>query len=324
MVNMNLENSKPNVPTNPYPLLIAVFGPTASGKTALAMALAENLHGEIVSCDSVAVYRELEIGTAKPTAEQRARVPHHLIDIAAPTDAYTAGDYSRNARAAITDIRARGHTPIIAGGTGLYLRALVDGLFVGPERNETLRDELRAAAETDGPLSLHKRLAELDPAAAEKIHSNDTPKIIRALEVCLATNRPITEAWQVGRNRLTGYRILKIGLDPEREALKERINSRAAAMFHSGLIEETRELIARYGEKCRPLTSLGYAQAVAVLRGEMSELPAIRAAQQGHRQYAKRQRTWFRREPDMHWLHGFGDDAETIAAALALVRSAQE
>jgi tRNA dimethylallyltransferase len=314
----------------PEPLLIAVVGPTASGKTALAMALAESSKdhngqplGEIISCDSVAVYRELEIGTAKPSAEQRARVRHHMIDIAAPTDAYTAGDYSRDARAAIAGVSAREHMPIIAGGTGLYLRALLEGLFAGPQRNDALREELRAVAETDGPAALHTRLAELDPIAAEKIHANDTPKIIRAIEVCLTTEKPISEVWQQGRDALTGYRILRIGLEPPREALKQRINSRAAAMFDEGLIEETRGLMGKYGDARRSLTSLGYAQAVAVLRGEISRDEAVTAAQSGHRQYAKRQRTWFRRVPEIHWLHGFGDDADTIADALALVRDTQ-
>jgi tRNA dimethylallyltransferase len=302
----------------PDPLLIAVLGPTAGGKSALAVALAEKFSGEIVSCDSVAVYRELDLGTAKPGADERRRVPHHLIDIAAPTEPYTAGDYSRDARAAIAGIRERGHLPIVAGGTGLYLRALLEGLFAGPQRNEALREELRAAAETDGSASLHARLAAMDPAAAAKIHANDTPKIIRALEVCMSTERPISEVWSEGRNALTGFRILRIGLDPDREALKARINTRAAAMFAAGLIEETRGLVARYGESCRPLTSLGYAQAMGVLRGELSEAEAIAAAQQGHRQYAKRQRTWFRREPQVHWLHGFGDAPLVQQQAVAL------
>jgi tRNA dimethylallyltransferase len=313
--------------TENEPLLIAVVGPTASGKTALSIALAEAVAaiagggGEIVSCDSVAVYRELELGTAKPSAAERARVPHHLIDIAAPTDTYTAGDYSLHARAAIAAIHARGHLPIVAGGTGLYLRALLEGLFAGPQRDEALRDELRATAEAEGPAGLHARLAELDPIAAGKIHVNDTPKIIRALEVCLTTEKPISEIWQGGRDALTGYRKLRIGLEPPREMLKQRINHRAAAMFDAGLIEETRGLLARYGDNCRALTSLGSAQAVAVLRGEMTETGAITAAQSGHRQYAKRQRTWFRREPEVHWLQGFGDEAETIASAIELVKA---
>jgi tRNA dimethylallyltransferase len=304
------------------PLLVAIVGPTASGKTALSLAVAEKFSGEIVSCDSVAVYRELEIGSAKPTAAERARVPHHLLDIASPLDSYTAGDFSRDARNAINEIGDRKRMPIIAGGTGLYLRSLIDGLFSGPQRNDALRDELRAAAEAKGPESLHARLVVLDPASAEKIHPNDTPKIIRALEVCLAIDKPMSEAWLQGRNPLTGFRILRIGLDPPREQLKERINERAAAMFANGLVEETRGLVARYGENCRALTTLGYAQCVSLLRGDITEKEAIVSAQLGHRQYAKRQRTWFRREPDVRWLYNFGSEPDMVASALRMVETA--
>jgi len=305
------------------PLLLAIVGPTASGKTALAVSLAEKFHGEIVSCDSVAVYRGMEIGTAKPSAEERSRVPHHLIDIVEPSTAYTAGDYSRDARAAIAEIRSRGAMPIVAGGTGLYLRALLEGLFAGPQRNESLREELREAVEADGPQALHARLKVLDPASAEKIHENDTPKIIRALEICLSMQQPMSAAWMQGRDPLLGYHIVRIGLEPPRELLKERINQRAAAMFEQGLVEETRGLVEQFGEDCRPLTSLGYAQAVAVLRGETEVTSAIKLAQAGHRQYAKRQRTWFRREPKVHWLQGFGNEAETIVSAIRVVENAR-
>jgi len=319
-----LVNSVPRVNSADLdPLLIAVIGPTGSGKSALAIALADSLNGEIVSCDSVAVYRELEIGTAKPSSEQRARVQHHIIDIAAPTDLYTAGDYSRDARVAIADIHTRGKMPIIAGGTGLYLRALLDGLFAGPQRNDAIRDQLQAIALSDGPVALHRRLIDLDPITAGKTHPNDTPKIIRALEVCLATEKPISEIWQQGRNRLTGWQVQRIGLDPPRELLKQRINERAAAMFEAGLIDETQGLIARYGEHCRSLTSLGYAQSVAVLRGELSKEEAVILTQDGHRQYAKRQRTWFRREKDVHWLQGFGEQEGTISCALEIAKTTQ-
>jgi tRNA dimethylallyltransferase len=291
------------------PLLVVLLGPTASGKTSLALHLAERLGGEIVSCDSVAVYRELEIGTAKPSWEERRRVPHHLIDVAAMTDQLTAGDYARMARQAIREIHARGRLPIVVGGTGLYLRALLEGLFAGPPRSEDLRTRLRERAAERGPEYLHKLLRRLDRAAAAAIHANDTSKIIRAIEVSLSASRPMTEMWREGRDPLLGFRILRLGLNPDRNALYERINQRARAMFTAGLVEETRALLRKYGP-ARALGTLGYKQAAQYLSGELSLEAAISAAQQGHRNYAKRQMTWFRREPDVHWLHGFGSDAE--------------
>jgi tRNA dimethylallyltransferase len=305
--------------TTPDIPLIVLVGPTASGKTSLALKLAEEFNGEIVSCDSVAVYREMEIGTAKPTHEERALVQHHMIDVAWPDEACTAGDYSRQAREALTGITERGHLPIVAGGTGLYLRALIDGLFPAPPQPPGLRERLRQRAATRGPDYLHRLLGRLDPAAATAIHSNDVPKVVRAIEVSLAAKQPLTEQWEKGRDALTGYRILRLGLNPPRPRLYERINQRAAAMFDRGLIEETERLVARYGEDCRPLTSLGYAEAVAVLRGELTRDQAVAQAQQGHRNYAKRQLTWFRREPDMHWLTGCGGDEDITDRALHLV-----
>ena len=300
--------------------LVVVAGPTASGKTALAITLAEALDGEIVSCDSVAVYRLMEIGTAKPSAEERARVPHHCLDLYWPNEACTAGDYARHARTAIAGIRARGCVPIVAGGTGLYLRALLDGLAPAPQRDEALRERLRERIERRGSSWLHRVLQRLDPTAAQLIHPNDTPKLIRSLEVTLTAQQPQTEQWQAGRDPLQGYTVLKLGVAPPREQLYDRINARAAAMFNRGLIAETDMLRERFGDDCRALTSLGYAQAMSVLRG-ISTLPAaINAAQQGHRNYAKRQATWFRREPAMQWLQGFGDDTTVQAAALSLAR----
>ncbi len=297
------------------PALIVLVGPTASGKTALALTLAERFAGEIVSCDSVAVYRGMEIGTAKPTLDERARVPHHMIDIASPDQPCTAGDYSRLARESIAGIAGREHMPIVAGGTGLYLRALLDGLSPQPQRNEPLRTRLR---QRDSP-HLHRILTRLDPAAAARIHANDTPKLIRAVEVTLAARQPITQQWQKPRDPLTGFRTLRLGLNPPRAELYDRINRRAAEMFDSGLVEETNMLVARYGYDCRPLSSLGYAQAVAVLRGEITRDEAVRLAQQGHRNYAKRQLTWFRKDPAIHWLPGFGSDEDITAEAIALV-----
>jgi tRNA dimethylallyltransferase len=199
--------------------LVVVAGPTASGKTALAMRLAEALDGEIVSCDSVAVYRLMEIGTAKPSAEARARVRHHCLDLYWPDEVCTAGDYARHARAAIADIRARGRVPIVAGGTGLYLRALLEGLAPAPQRDDALRTRLRERVERKGSGWLHRMLKRVDPSAAEKIHANDAPKIIRSLEVTLAARQPQTQQWEAGREVLQGYRVLQMGLAPARAGL---------------------------------------------------------------------------------------------------------
>lgn len=299
------------------PLAVVVLGPTASGKTALSLAIARRFRGEIVNCDSVALYREFEIGTAKPTAAERAQAPHHLLDVVDPASYFTAGEYARQARQILHEIAGRGHLPIVTGGTGLYLRALLEGLFPGPQRSEVLRERLRARVEAHGPGHLHRILRRLDGSAAGRIHANDVPKVIRAIEVCLAARRPITDLWQEGREPLQGFRILRLGLNPEREALYARINQRAAKMFDEGLVAETGRLREKYGEQIRPLVSLGYRQALQFLRREINREQALEAAQQAHRNYAKRQLTWFRREPDVRWLAGFGDDpgiqAETIS-----------
>ena len=284
---------------------MVVLGPTGSGKTALSLALAERFHGEIVNCDSVAMYREFEIGTAKPTPAERARVPHHLLDFVDPSGYITAGEYARQAREVLQQIKARGALPIVVGGTGLYLRALLEGLFAGPQRSEELRQRLRERAEEKGAGYLHRMLSRLDPAAAAKIHANDTPKLLRAIEVCLASRTKMSEMWKQGRDPLQGFRIVRLGLDPDRDALYERINQRAQRMFDGGLVEETRSLLEKYGETARPLSALGYKQAVALIRGEIDRKTAVQAAQQAHRNYAKRQMTWFRREPDVIWISRF-------------------
>lgn len=301
-----------------HPLLVVLLGPTASGKTSLSVALAERFHGEIINCDSVAVYRELDIGTAKPSAEERARAPHHLFDILSPTEPMTAGEYARRARQVLAEIRDRQHLPILVGGTGLYLRALIDGLFAGPERSESLRAHLRRRESERGSAYLHRILTRMDRSAAERIHPNDAAKLIRAIEVCLAARRPMTELWQHGRDALTGFRTLRLGLDPDRQALYERINRRAAAMFDQGLVEETQTLLRNYG-RVGALNSLGYRQAADLLEHKLARDQAIATAQQGHRNYAKRQMTWFRREPDVHWLRGFGDAPDIERAAIEIV-----
>lgn len=301
------------------PLLVVILGPTGSGKTALALSLAEKLKGEIVSCDSVAVYRDLEIGTAKPPLAERRRVPHHLIDIASPAELVTAGDYARRGREAVAGISARGRLPLVVGGTGLYLRALLDGLFTGPPRSEELRSRLRERVAERGPEYLHRMLRRLDPAAASAIHAHDIAKMVRALEVSIHARRPMTELWRRGRDPLVGYRIVRVGLNPDRDSLYRRLNARARDMFARGLVEETRALRSRYGAAARPLTSLGYRQAAQYLDEQLSFDAAVAAAQQGHRNYAKRQMTWFRREPEVHWLAGFGSDTEIQEQGLAWI-----
>ena len=298
------------------PLLVVILGPTASGKTALSITLAQKFDGEIVNCDSVAMYREFDIGTAKPTPEERAQAPHHLFDFVDPAQEMTAGEYARQARHVIADISARGHLPIVVGGTGLYLRALLEGLFAGPQRSEELRERLRELATERGSRYLHRILGRLDRTSAVKIHANDAPKLIRAIEVCLGSRRKMSDMWHQGRDPLTGFRILRLGLDPDRALLYSRINQRAQKMFEAGLIEETTAVLKSYGDKARPLASLGYKQAVQFLRGELTFDQAVQAAQQGHRNYAKRQMTWFRREPDVVWLKGFGDQSELQARAI--------
>jgi tRNA dimethylallyltransferase len=285
--------------------LVAILGPTASGKSELALAVAERHRGEIVNYDSIQIYRHFNIGAAKLTDADRRGIPHHLIDILEPEEVFTAGEFARRAGTVVREIRDRGRLPILVGGTGFYLHALIDGLFAGPERNEELRALL---ARRSGP-RLQRLLRRFDPAAAKRIHRNDVPKLIRALEVILLERRPLTELFREGRQALEGFRALKIGLMPPRDALYTRINQRTEAMFHAGLVEEVRELLARgYPATAKPFESHGYRQTLQLLRGELSLPVAISQAQQNTRHYAKRQITWFRREKDVEWFPGFGDD----------------
>jgi len=311
--------AEPRENAAPKPLLVVILGPTASGKTALSLSLARQFHGEIVNCDSVAMYREFDIGTAKPTVAERAQVPHHLFDGVDPAEEMTAGEYARQARRVVTEISSRRHLPIVVGGTGLYLRALLEGLFAGPQRSEELRERLRERAAGRGSGYLHRILRKLDRAAAEKVHPNDAPKLIRAIEVCLASRQKMSELWEQGRDPLRGFRILRLGLDPDRAVLYERINRRALQMFEEGLVEETQHLVKKFGATSRPLSSLGYRQAAQFLNGELTREQAVAAAQQAHRNYAKRQMTWFRREPDVAWLKGFGGDPQIQREALTTV-----
>ncbi len=307
------------MPEHRDPWLVVVLGPTGSGKTAVSLKLAGRFGGEIVNCDSVAMYREFEIGTAKPSASERSRVPHHLLNTVEPTGFITAGEYARLARGILPEIHSRKKLPIVVGGTGLYLRALLDGLFPGPQRSEELRKRLRERARNRGATYLHGILDHLDPVAAQKIHANDVPKLIRAIEVCLASHQPMSEAWQQGRTPLQGFRIFRLGLNPDRDALYKRLNRRAEQMLKSGLVEETKGLLEKYGPSALPLSSLGYKQVVQFLRGTIDESATLAAIQQAHRNYAKRQMTWFRREPEVVWLAGFGDDEGIQAEAVAQV-----
>ena len=297
--------------------LVVIAGPTGSGKSDLAIALAETFQGEIVNCDSLQLYRYLNIGTAKTPDGDRRGIPHHLFDIVNPDEFFTAGDYSRLARATVKDITARGKLPIVVGGTGFYLRALLDGLFPGPVRDAGLRERLARR-----PASLHKLLHRFDAAAASRIHENDTQKLIRALEVCLLARKPITSLHAQGTERLTGFRILKLGLDPPRAALVERLNHRCLKMFEAGLLEEVRQVMALgYPASSKAFESIGYREAILYIDGVFTMEEAIAATQIATRQYAKRQRTWFRREPGMLWLDEFGNLDKTAEMAIGLVQN---
>ncbi len=301
--------------------LIVIVGPTASGKSALAVWLARELGGEVVACDSTQLYRGFDIGTAKPTAEERRCVAHHLIDVLDPREASTAGDYRERAIAVLEDLRARNRLPIFTVGTGLYLRALLEGLADVPLRSEELRERLWASAEAHPPGYLHRILKRLDPVSAEKIAPGDEQKLIRAVEVCLLAKKPLSEVHRAGRNPLRGWRSIKIGLSPEREAIYQRIHARTDAMLAAGWMEEVRGLVASgLPVDAKPFDFIGYRELRAVLKGEMNLEEAKAAIQQATRRYAKRQLTWFRRDPQIHWFSGFGQDAVIQKEALARTR----
>ena len=306
----------------PLILLPIVLGPTGSGKSELAIKIAQAFGGEIVNCDSLQLYRGYNIGTAKVPADLRQGIPHHLIDILDPTELFTAGQYARVAREALAEIAGRGRVPIVVGGTGFYLRALLQGLFAGPSRDESIRTRLQDREHTR-PGSLHRILSRLDPAAGARIHPNDKNKTIRALEVRLLEGKPITALFENGRNPLSGFDPIKLGLDPARNHLYERINARTVKMFQRGLVDEVRQLLATgVPANAKPFESLGYKQALQVAQGFLTEQQALESTQLETRQYAKRQLTWFRRETEVHWLHGFGEDARIQDDALAVVTEA--
>jgi tRNA dimethylallyltransferase len=297
--------------------LVAIVGPTASGKSALGVWLAERLGGEVVACDSTQLYRGFDIGTAKPVVAERRGIPHHLIDVLAPGEDATAGGYRQMAIAVLDALRRRGRVPVFTVGTGLYLRALLEGLADVPQRSEELRERLRASRESHPAAYLFRVLQRLDPEAAGKIAPGDEQKLIRAIEVCLLAKRPLSEVHRSGRTPLAGWRPLKIGLRPPREALYDRIRARTDAMLAHGWIDEVRALLASgLAEHAKPLDFIGYRELRAVLRGETTIEQARAAIQQVTRRYAKRQLTWFRREPSVYWCEGFGDDGQVQRQAL--------
>ncbi|MFZ3217517.1 MAG: tRNA (adenosine(37)-N6)-dimethylallyltransferase MiaA [Candidatus Acidiferrales bacterium] len=307
---------------NALPRLLVILGPTASGKSALGIRLAENLGGEILVCDSTQVYRRFDIGTAKVPAAEQSGIPHHLVDLVEPSEIFTAGDYRRAALEVLAGLRRRGATPILTAGTGLYLRALLEGLADAPQRSEALRARLRHTAERHGPQHLHRALARLDPESAARISARDTQKVIRALELRLLTGKPVGEIHRAGRDALQGYEIIKLGLLPPRAALYARIHARTAAMLAAGWLAEVRALVAGGAPPdAKPFQFIGYAQLREHLAGRLSEKDAVAQIQQATRRFAKRQLTWFRKESGVHWLPGFGDAPEISAAALAVVRS---
>ena len=297
--------------------LVVIAGPTGSGKSSLALAIAETFHGEIVNCDSLQLYREMDIGTAKTPEPERHGIPHHLFDILAPDELYTAGDYSRDARAVLSEISSRGKLPVLVGGTGFYLHALLDGLFPGPSRSEELRARLM-----ERKTPLHKLLARLDPERARQIHPNDAKKLIRALEICILSKNPASSAPASGAEPLEDFEPLKIALDPPREELIERLAERCVQMFERGLVDEVRRLLAcGYAPSSKAFESIGYRETILFLEGKLTLEEAIRGVQISTRQYAKRQRTWFRRESGVEWICGFGDCIETIQKAFGLVKA---
>ena len=305
---------------NAHRWLVVILGPTASGKSALAITLAERLNGEVVACDSTQVYRCFDIGTGKVPAAERRGIPHHLIDLVEPGEVFTAGEYRRRATEVLNAICARGKLPILTAGTGLYLRALLEGLADAPARSEELRERLRQRVARRGAEHLHGILKRLDRESASRIAPGDTQKVIRALEVRLLSGEPTSALHRQERTGLQGFQVLKIGLMPPRAALYERIEGRVTAMLESGWLDEVKMLLNKgIAPTSKPFEFLGYSQLRDVLAGKMVLDGAIRQIQQATRRYAKRQLTWFRKEPGVHWIERFGDEPTIAADALQLI-----
>lgn len=302
--------------------LVAIVGPTASGKSALAVRLAVELGAEIVACDSTQVYRGFDIGTAKPPPAERRGVPHHMLDIVGPEEVFHAGEYRRRATIVLGELASRNRLPILTVGTGLYLRALLEGLCEAPERSEELRIRLHRRAARSRPGYLHRLLKRLDPAAAERIAPPDTPKLIRAIEVRLLSGRPLSALHRAGQKGLEDYRPIKIGLMPPREELYERIHRRAQTMLDAGWVDEVRHLMASgVATDAKPFQFIGYAELRDHLSGTLALDEAVARIRQATRRYAKRQITWFRRETGVRWIEGFGDDPAVAQSALAVVKT---
>jgi len=300
--------------------LIGVVGPTGAGKSALGLRLARERGGEIVSCDSLQVYRGLDVGSAKATREERRAVPHHLVDVVDVDEPFSAAEYARLSRAAVADVAGRGRLPLVVGGTGLYLKALLEGLFEGPSRDEALRERLEGLARRFGDARLHRYLAFRDAPAAARIRPRDRVRIVRALEVLLRTGRPISEHHRDGARGLEGYRTLLVGLALPRDVLRRRVEARTRAMIEGGLVDEVKAVLAAgRSPDLRPLQAIGYRQALAVLRGDMSLAEAEPAIVTETMRFAKRQMTWFRHQARVTW---FPDPDSARAAALSWLDSA--
>jgi tRNA dimethylallyltransferase len=303
-----------------YPA-IAVVGPTASGKSLLVSLLAGRFNGEVLSCDALQVYRCMDIGTAKPTPAERESVPYHMLDLRHPDENFSAGDYQRLAREALRGIRQRGRVPFVAGGTGFYLRALIDGLFEGPGRSEALRLRLQGILQRKGAPYLHRRLQRIDPQTAGRIASTDASRTVRAYEIYLLTGKTMEWWQQQARDSLKGFRWLKLGISWPREKLYQRINLRVEEMFQQGLVEEVRRLVEKYPKDCHAFTAIGYRQIIEYLDGALSLDQAIHDTQQATRNYAKRQLTWFRADGGVTWLQTSEDIEATAAEASRLIRT---
>jgi tRNA dimethylallyltransferase len=299
--------------------LVLVLGPTGSGKSALAMDVAERFDGEIVNCDSLQFYRGFDIGTAKPTATERRDVPHHLFDILEPNQIFTAGDYSRVARPVLHQISARNHLPIVVGGTGFYVRALIDGLFSGPARDQNLRERLLGKERRRAGF-LHRVLSRFDPQAGARIHPNDKNKTLRALEVCLAAQRPISQLFAAGRDCLIGFEPFKVVLDPPRSELHYKLDRRCLSMLEGGLIQEiSLLLLSGISQQLKPFESIGYKEILSFLSGQAELKTALERMRRDTRRYAKRQQTWFRRESNAHWVTGFGTDSSVRSSVMNML-----